>query len=215
MRDQAILNKLSWRLLTEKDSDTVVSLRRQEFQSAHGDRVDLKGLEWNYTDQNSIHLGVFHDEDLISSLRLTLVSSEGAFESMMKTQAPSKFQKGSAILARAATDRSWQGAHLHSLLRFHSLGLCLSYRVHSLWGTCESNSLRMNQLQQIGYEIEKYYDWKDGFYKNSAPVALLVLANAQKISAARDRLLPRLRDFFRPELLTFEKPQDLESVVYL
>ena len=183
------MTTLTVRFLTEADQAAIVQLRRHSYRHYYREAVDLNGLEWNFTDVHSLHVGHFEEHSLVSCLRLTLVENQSTLEKLTLLKTPATVHFPCAVLARAATDPKFAQRSLHSELRYIGLQLALHYQVQSVVGTLAESSQRLPGLMHLGYQIlQRQTGWEGSFLAVNTPVLLIGLQTPQAISLAVAKL---------------------------
>ncbi len=148
-----ITKKLS---LNEELKTQIAALRQHSYDLRFSSRVSPDGLSWNLHDDDSYHFGALEGERLVSTVRLTRVSTAERFESMLQYPAKDPFAMIPCyVLSRAATADSHQKSGLNMKLRaevFRYLA-SLNQPKDFLYGAALSSSKRLQFLKKLGYEI--------------------------------------------------------------
>lgn len=190
------MSVLTFSFLSEAHIDQVIELRKEVYLKYYGNSVDLSGLNWNNMDRMSTHLGIFRQDQLVSYLRLSYFNELRKLEDATQIPTPAQFACPVALLARAATQQSFLGQGLHSVLRAISLELCLKHGMTTIFGSLEEKSLRTAQLLEVGYEVvARAEKWKNSYITNSGDVLLIALQGREKIQNAIQQLRRRNESF--------------------
>jgi predicted GNAT family N-acyltransferase len=179
----------------------VVSLRKEAFLAKYDkDQINLSGLDWNWTDDHSNHLGLYQDNRLVSCLRLSVFNSSSDFYNASRIPMKMDCSSPYTLLARAATHPDYASQGLHNLLRLRALEICQHMKLDNIFGSLAENSDRLKQLSDLGYEIVGTAEsWENSYLKNTGKVVLIHLKQ-EKLSHAIQLLLQkckvdRLSDF--------------------
>lgn len=171
--------QLSIRTLEQSDQNAIVELRKKVFAIKYGSSVDLKGLEWNRTDQFGTHIGAYQDSELISVIRLSYIDSNEHFERLLQFPATDPFASApSFCLARAATAQNAGGQSLNLALRLEAYRqVLLNPRNASyIFGTTLFNAHRIQLLKDIGYEVFTHTTpWQGYLNSGQQPIAIFRL----------------------------------------
>lgn len=157
------------------DIPLIVTLRQEEYERSFPEQFHPQKFEWNDVDDESDHLGVYHQDILISVLRLTKLDATN-FEKIMAFPLDSKQFSGNMLaLSRAATKAEWQGKGLHLLLRYYGFLQARASNTQWIFGTMEKSSPRIPLLERLGYEFKiNQAGWK-GWAKNKEDVLVASL----------------------------------------
>lgn len=157
-------------LLTDELKQQIAELRQQSYDFKFSSRVSPDGLSWNLHDDDSHHFGALVGRQLVSTVRLTRVSTAGRFERMLQFPANEPFSTIPCyVLSRAATAKSQQGSGLNMKLRaevFRYL-IGLDKPEDFLYGAALSNSRRLHFLQKLGYEVKEHEHLWQGYLSSS------------------------------------------------
>ncbi|MBK7845161.1 MAG: hypothetical protein IPJ71_16000 [Bdellovibrionales bacterium] len=197
-------DNIEFSILESVHSDQIVGLRRKEYLRYYGRRVVSDCLNWNQTDQNSLHLGFVDkiDKKIVSCLRLSLFQSKEKLELSTLLPTPAELQPTYGLIARAACDMSHSRIGLHSILRCRALEICRELGVTSILGTTEASAAQLNSLIGIGCRILGNTDrWGDSStIRNSGDVLLIGIVNAHD----RDLAIEKLRQKYRLSPIKFD-----------
>ncbi len=162
-----VISKL---FLTDELKRQIAELRQQSYDLKFMSRVSPDGLSWNLHDDDSYHFGAVSEGRLVSTVRLTRVSTAGRFETMLQFPASDPFSAIPCyVLSRAATAKSHQGSGLNMELRaevFRFL-IGLDKPEDFLYGAALSNSKRLHFLQKLGYEVKEHEHLWQGYLTSS------------------------------------------------
>jgi hypothetical protein len=154
----------------------IVDLRRIAFQRKFASQIDLAGLEWNQTDAESVHFGVWNEGALVSTLRLTQIEDARRFEDILLFPGTDAFADvPCAVLARAATDAKFVGLNLGMKLRVTAYEYWLSnapVTARYIFGTALADSKRLETLRSWGYEFAQNEKPWAGHLKSKGDVAV-------------------------------------------
>lgn len=178
----------------------IETLRQKSYNLRFGSRVAFNGLKWNPHDDDSFHFGAMVDEQLVSTVRLTRVSTNGRFETMLQFPAAEAFSKVPCyVLSRAATAEDFLGRALNMALRvkvFHFL-VNLNQPDELLFGAAIADSRRLSFLSQLGYEVLKHdHPWRgylDAADKKAAIFKIRLACLPKAIATLEESLTPDLR----------------------
>lgn len=183
---------LDFKYLTPADKEAIVALRKESYADYYGSQVDLNGLNWNRTDQNSVHLAYTKGSEIVSYLRLSFFQSQDLLERTTLFPTPEHLEFPVAMLARAATKKEFLGHHLHNTLRLFALEACLSLGIKTVLGSLEERSARMKSLVDIGYQVyQSQPTWEGSYLQSTGPVVLIGLESAERIQDAIDKIRTR------------------------
>jgi hypothetical protein len=167
----------------------VIQLRKESFVNFYSEKVNPQGLEWNSTDDQSLHIGVRYQDQLISCLRITALNHFSELEDKIKIPLMLDQSPPYILLARAATSPFFLNKGLHSLLRTRALEISLQQNYSQVFGSLEKRSTRLNQLLDIGYEIiGEASHWPNSFLENQGSVVAIHLNSKNKIEKALEKL---------------------------
>jgi hypothetical protein len=176
------VSKFEFLFLENDQKHEIVKLRKSAFNDAYPNHVDLTGLEWNLTDENSIHLGFKVEKELVSCLRVSTFTNFTKLERNTLFKTPANIATPCILLSRAATLKKYENCSLHSKLRFYALELALHYGITCVLGSLEKRSPRLQSLLQSGYEILASQEkWEGSYLKNSGPVLLIGIISSSSI----------------------------------
>ncbi|OFZ29187.1 MAG: hypothetical protein A2622_14185 [Bdellovibrionales bacterium RIFCSPHIGHO2_01_FULL_40_29] len=169
--------------------DEITQLRKESFVNFYCEKVRPQGLEWNSTDEQSIHIGIRHQDQLISCLRITALNDLSELRDRIKIPLTLNQPPPYILLARAATSPLFLNKGLHSLLRIRALEISLQQNYTQIFGSLEKRSTRLNQLLDIGYEIiGEASHWPNSFLENQGSVVAIQLSSKNKIEKALGKL---------------------------
>ncbi len=178
------MTNLELRFLSTQDKNQIVSLRQKSYKSYYGSNVDIEGLNWNWTDENSVHLGYLSEGEVVSCLRLTVYQSPHLLESATLFPTPESVRFPVAILGRAATAEQFTACHLHTHLRVLALETCLKNNISTVLGSLEERSARNSALKKFGYKILSRQDsWSESCVQSTGPVVLIGLNSLEEIQS--------------------------------
>jgi hypothetical protein len=172
------------------DPEEIVNLRREAFDCAYDkDQVNLSGLDWNWTDGKSNHLGVYIDKKLVSCLRVSVLTGQELFFSTTQFQVPNGESPPFILLARAATLSPFLNHGFHTLLRLRALELSYHFEHYNIFGSLAANSHRLKQMLDLGYTVVDEGDgWPNSYLKNTGRVLLVQLRSKEKVESAIEML---------------------------
>jgi hypothetical protein len=183
------MNKLSFQFLTPEHRDSIVALRKECYSEYYGERLNPVGLEWNYTDQHSIHLAIKNNDELISYLRLSFFNNNARLEKTTLFPTPSVVAFPVGLLARAATKKEYSSYKLHSTLRMIAIDICNKLNTPTILGSLEERSIRLSALTSLGYQIlDRQPHWPGSYIQSTGPVVLIGLYPQKNIAAALDKM---------------------------
>ncbi len=186
------MKNLELRFLSTQEKDQIVSLRQGSYKSYYGSDVDVQGLSWNWTDENSAHLGYLNKGELVSCLRLSIYQSLRLLESATLFTTPQTVDLPVAVLGRAVTSDQFSTRHLHTHLRVFALETCLIKNISTVVGSLEERSARLSSLKDFGYQILDRQDaWKESCVKSTGPVVLIGLTSSDEIRSAAFQMRKR------------------------
>jgi hypothetical protein len=165
--NSTVITKL---FLTEELKQQIATLRQQSYDLKFISNVTPDGLSWNLHDDDSYHFGALAEGRLVSTVRLTRVSTAGRFETMLQFPANDPFSALPCyVLSRAATAKSHQGCGLNMKLRAEVFRFLLSLNKPTdfLFGTALSNSKRLQFLQKLSYEVKVHEHAWQGYLTSS------------------------------------------------
>jgi len=176
-----------FRLIDSQLQDQIVKLRKEVFQRKYGTLVDVKGLEWNRTDQFGTHIAAYNQDELVSILRLSYIDTADTFEKLLQFPPDHPFSNyPSFCLSRAATSPAVEGKNLNMALRLLAFRLVLKSPKPSqfIYGTTMANSKRIQMLKDLGYEVEIHKNaWRGYLSSGDKPIAIFRLPR-EKLSDA-------------------------------
>ena len=137
--------------LNFENQEEIVDLRQSAYQKGYGSRLNPKKLDWNQIDQESLHLGIRHENNgkLLAYLRLTFFTCPIRLEASTLFPTPPDLKPPYSLLARASCDPGFSGKGLHSVLRCRALEICLQLGFHSVFGTLEIAAERWPSLKKL------------------------------------------------------------------
>lgn len=158
------------RQLHEEDRFVLSKLRR-DVMAGHFSYVQEKtGLNWGPSDRVAFVYGVFHDEKLISTLRLDQVTDIEVYEARIQASfsfIPSVLPV--SVTCRAATDPNYQKLGVHSILKMACLMKAMSIGYEFCFAAIKSTSFQIDAFHRIGYDlIPSDREWR-GFLGDIAP----------------------------------------------
>lgn len=191
------------RALTRTSASAVNDLRRAEYAKASGFRVADSGILWNASDDQSIVLGAFEDEQLIATMRMEVIEDldivEKKIECPWNFDLPLRFPV--MILSRAATATSHRGTGINTLMRLHALKIAKSMGVQFALGTFIADSPRARTLERMGYRFfENKLGWNRHDYKSEKTVIVAALdleAEFEKAAEECRRLTNEIVDTYQ------------------
>lgn len=190
------LTSFNFQILGPAQKHEIVQLRQQEYLFYYQQQVDLKTLEWNFADENSVHLGFYEStsQKLAACLRVSFFENIQNLEKAVRLPLPNDLSAPYALLSRAATRQEFQKQGLHAQLRCRALELCRVEGAECVLGTLEVRSSRMPQLISLGYNILSLHEsWREGFIESSGAVALIGLCDRSAMQTAVERLRLELK----------------------
>lgn len=190
------------RLLNESDSEIVNQLRVKEYHRAKGFNVTPAGIEWNRSDDESIVLGAFIGEELVSTMRMEIVEDLNLLEKKLECPWGFSFELKLPvmILSKASTLNSYRSYGFNTLLRKYCLELAQKWKVHYVVGTFIKNSPRTFSMSKMGYQfVENKQGWTSPNYSSYEPVLVAALDVKKDIDLA----LNVTNELMGPELSGF------------
>lgn len=201
------------RLLNKSDSEIVNQLRVKEYHRAKGFNVTPAGIEWNRSDDESIVLGAFIGEELVSTMRMEIIEDLKLLEE--KLECPWEFsfelKLPVMILSKASTLNSYRSYGFNTLLRKYCLELAQKWKINYVVGTFIKNSPRTLSMMKMGYQfIENQKGWTSPHYISYEAVLVAALdvekGIEQALSVTNELMGPELSGFVwsgnRPEIKT-------------
>ena len=176
------------KVLNNDSTSEVNALRLEQYQTAKGFEVKAPGILWNKSDDESIILGVYDGELLVSTMRIEIIQDQALLEE--KLECPWNFGREIEfpimLLSKASTDKNYHSLGLNALLRDESLRLAQEWEVSCLIGTMIEGSPRVNSMKIMGYEFfRNELGWNTTNYKSLDPVLVSYLGR-DKFSLARE-----------------------------
>lgn len=180
---------MNYRFTYDIPKSDIIELRRISFHRAYEQRVDLNGLDWNWTDGGSIHLGFYDETRLICCLRLSAFKDIARFERTTQIPLLNSETAPLVLLSRAATHPDFANCGLHSILRLKALEICRQKKLYNIFGSLEKKSSRLSNALDLGYVIVNQTErWPDSYIQSDGDVVLIQLAGEKKLSIAIDKL---------------------------
>jgi hypothetical protein len=166
-------------------------------------RAKPEAARWYPFMSQSPALGVFHDEDLVSVMRLEWLRDERELNAQLNSQIEiPNIEFPVAHLAKGATLPQFEKMGFNSLLRYHCLLICLHRSIKYLLGTMIKGSPRVQTMQKMGYKfIENPTPWR-GYYESDqlALIGILDLArDGQMALQFLQQTIPKLIEDYKPE----------------
>lgn len=185
---------------TSYDKLEIVTLRKSAFKNSFKENVNLEGLNWNETDENSIHFSLRSENLLLSTLRITCFKESRRLENSTRISIHKIRTPPFVLLSRAATDCNFKFQNLHSELRLRAVEFCKFYGLENIYGSLERKSNRLKPLLNLGYEIiEEQEAWPKSFLANNGNVVLIELSGDEKLS-----------NFIKSEKLRLQIAKDID-----
>ena len=176
---------IEFKFLDSSHASQIIHLRRLSFISYYGADCRADGLDWNQTDAQSIHLGLWEKHTLIAVLRYGHYANPQKLMSTTLITPPSDLCYPAAVLSRAATHPDFTNQGLHSRLRHLGIQLALRYNARCLLGSLTANSPRLSQMLVSGYEIlQRQNGWEGSYINAQGEVLLMGLTSQKKIREA-------------------------------
>ncbi len=170
----------------------IVQLRQLEYVRRFGSDFNLQYLNWNDGDQNSQHFCAYNQNQLISTLRVSVHLTAESLERSTRIKTPLDLQYPVGLLARAATRANFTSLGVHTHLRSMAFNFLLSHSICTILGTLEVSALRLPQLLDLGYRVlTESSAWKASFLKSQGPVALIGLIGQKEILKALEKMASR------------------------
>ncbi len=190
-------------VLTKQHSPIVNALRKTEYAKAKGFSVQDSGIFWNTSDDQAIVLGAWEADKLIATMRMEILEEQALVEK--KIECPWDFAVAlrfpALILSRAATDSSYRGTGINTLLRKHCFEIAKERGVKQAIGTFVAGSARTRTLEKMGYQFfENQLGWNRHDYRSHERVHVAVLDMEAQWATAIDecnRLTESLSREFR------------------
>ncbi len=175
------------RVLDGSHREMVTALRISEYQRARGLQVAPAGISWNRSDDESIVLGAFDGNKLVSTMRMEIIEDQTLLEK--KLECPWNFEVPLRlpvmILSKASTHSDYRNLGLNALLRKRCLELAKEWKVHLVVGTFIKDSPRANSMKTMGYRfLENKLGWTSPHYRSLEPVVVAALDVAKDIDRA-------------------------------
>lgn len=168
----------SIRALTRDSAKQVNDLRVAEYAKAKGFHVAAAGILWNASDDQSIVLGAYEDDVLISTMRMEILDDRNLVEQKIECpwDYPVELQFPTMLLSRASTASSHRGTGINTLLRLHCLKIAKDLGVRQAIGTFVADSPRARTLERMGYRFfENRQGWTHADYRSEGRVIVAVL----------------------------------------
>lgn len=165
------------REISSLEKDQVNHLRSQGYKKAQGFSVNTEAIHWNRSDDQSIVLGYFDGNELVSTMRAEIIMSQDVLE--MKMECPWDYgaiEYPVMVLSKASTLESHKSKGLNAALRYFCLKIAMDWGVHHLIGTFIRNSPRTRSMKKMGYRFrENKMGWTNIDYFSKEPVDVAIL----------------------------------------
>jgi hypothetical protein len=174
-------------LLSEEIKQQIAALRQHSYNLRFNSQVASDGLSWNLHDDDSFHFGALVGDQLVSTVRLTRVSTAVRFESMLQFPTSDPFSSIPCyVLSRAATAESHQGNALHMQLRAEVFRFLVGLNQPDLflYGAALSNSKRLLFLEELGYEILVHENQWKGYLASTESKPTVFKISLSRLPAA-------------------------------
>jgi len=170
--------KYHLKILSQRNLKEVNQLRIEAYGRSTSFRVKQDGFLWNDSDDQSIVVGLYHQQKLISSMRGEIISSKELVEQKIECQWDfnSKLLLPSMMLSKASTSHTYSGQGLHSLLRLFFLHLAKRFDIKQMIGTMTADTSRLSSMRDMGYLFfENILGWSHQDYHSLQKVLVAVL----------------------------------------
>lgn len=169
-------------LLDGSHADLVNTLRLSQYANAKGFTVKPPGIVWNRSDDQSIILGAWEGDTLVSTLRVEVIETPelvaAKLEGPWAFDMPQRFP--AMVLSKMATLKSHRGTGLNEALRHHALTLAHEWQVPHVLGTFIAGSPRQAAMATMGYQFAtNLLGWHTSNYQSEQPVLICLLDMAQ------------------------------------
>jgi hypothetical protein len=174
---------------------------RSSLGSAPGFAIQDISAKWLPANEQYVTLGVFHDENLVSTMRLEWVFSGPELYSRLASQEilPFSLVWPIAFLTKAGTRNEVKAAGLNSLLRYLALKIALTWKARYLVGTMVEGSPRIFTMKEMGYEfIKNSHGWNGDFISARTPLIAwldLEMKSQQAISYLEERVCHIINEY--------------------
>ena len=215
------LGKLADRVLTSKphyqvrflssddksnDKEALFQLRKKAYAQAKGFSLDLERLRWNTSDDQSYILGIFQDQQLISTMRAEVIEQKTVLEKKLECpwNFPVKMDGPVLLLSRAATEKAHANKGLNLLLRGIFLEMAKTYQLSHLIGTFVPNSPREESLRKMGYQFfSNPMGWQESHYSSFGAVHVVCLDLGSTYEKAKTFIQEQLPTELYPLIANF------------
>ncbi len=174
-------------VLTRRDAQSVYRLRAQEYAAAaEFDMTQPERLQWNAYDEQGIVIGVWHANQLVSTLRALVIPERAVAEDVFACTVDLQPEMFPALaFGRGATHAAFQRRGLNALLRLYFfLALQPDDFIRSSLALPYQGAPRINLLKKLGYELNQPKQSWDDEAREKTPALLAVLPR-HRIASAR------------------------------
>lgn len=180
LADRVLTSKPNYqvRFLSSDDKEELFQLRKNAYAQAKGFALDLERLRWNTSDDQSYILGIFQDQQLISTMRAEVIEQKTVLEKKLECpwNFPVNIDGPVLLLSRAATEKAYSNKGLNLLQRGIFLEMAKAYQLSHLVGTFVPNSPREETLRKMGYQFfSNSMGWQESHYHSFGSVYVVCL----------------------------------------
>lgn len=203
-------------LLDHRHAPLVNALRLEEYAQAKGFTVQPPGILWNRSDDQSIVLGAWADDQLVSTLRLEVIESRDLVEAKIECpwSFPVALRLPAMILSKMATRKAFRRSGINDALRLQALGLARDWGLEMVLGTMVAGSPRRAAMEAMGYQFfTNEMGWQTTNYQSHQDVVVAAL----DLKAHGDQALGVCRALAGDALSTFawQGPAPTRRVVHV
>jgi hypothetical protein len=153
------------RILSLQDKSEYENLLKLSYGNATGFVATTAAMAWGELGDETIKLGVFRDSQLISTMRMDVISRLPILNYSLQTNyrtEPFSFPIG--CLTKGATHPSLQRSGFNAIMRYHFLKIAKERGVRTMVGTMLMGSPRILSMEQMGYSFQKSPGHWSGHY---------------------------------------------------
>lgn len=185
----------------------LVKLRKISYKNFYKD-LDVKNLDWNLTDSQSLHVGIVFQNQLVSTIRISCFNSRSRFFNTCRLDLPTDDSLPVVVLSRGATIPEFHGYGFHTRLRLEAIKICYHNQLFNIFGAMSADTSRIKNLLSIGYEIVDTKEaWNGSFLNSRKQAVLLQLQGEAKINNAIKLLSKKL------DLIGFDQSYPIIPVI--
>lgn len=157
-------------------------LRLNEYKKTEGFIIKDEAVIWNKSDENAHVLGVWNRGELISSMRLEIISNLKDLEYKIECEIPPELSATSpleypvGILSKAVTSAELRSSGLNAHLRYYLLKIAQNLGIKDILGTLVKGAPRSKSLVEMGYNFYSHpTGWNSPYYKSTGSVEIVHL----------------------------------------